>query len=100
MRIAANAITDRWKRSNREQEFPPEELEDTGADAEVERRALLFQLVDGLPEDQRTVLIRRFVEQRSIREIAKELGRSEGAVKQLQFRALQSLRTLVRNDHA
>ena len=100
MRIAANAITDRWKRSNREQEFPPEELEDTGADAEVERRALLFQLVNGLPEDQRTVLIRRFVEQRSIREIAKELGRSEGAVKQLQFRALQSLRTLVRNDHA
>ena len=35
----------------------------------------------------------RFVEQRSIRDIAAELGRSEGAVKQLQFRALQTLRS-------
>ncbi len=92
IRIAANAITDRWQKTNREQELPPDDLEDSGADAEIERRAMLFQLVDGLPDDQKLVVVRRFVEQRSIREIAKELRRSEGAVKQLQFRALQSLR--------
>ena len=34
----------------------------------------------------------RFAEEKSIREIADELGRSEGAVKQLQFRALENLR--------
>jgi DNA-directed RNA polymerase specialized sigma24 family protein len=34
----------------------------------------------------------RFAEEKSINEIALELGRSEGAIKQLQFRALQSLR--------
>ena len=34
----------------------------------------------------------RFAEQKAIREIADELGRSEGAVKQLQFRGLQTLR--------
>jgi len=34
----------------------------------------------------------RFAEEKSIREIANELGRSEGAVKQLQFRALHTLR--------
>jgi DNA-directed RNA polymerase specialized sigma24 family protein len=38
------------------------------------------------------VIIERFVEQRSIREIAGRLNRTEGAVKQLQLRALQSLR--------
>ncbi len=92
IRIAANAITDRWQKTNRETELPPEELEDAGADDEIERRAMLFQLVDGLPEDQRLVVVKRFVEQRTIREIATELGRSEGAVKQLQFRALQTLR--------
>ena len=92
IRIAANAITDRWQKTNRETELPPEELEDAAADGEIERRAMLFQLVDGLPEDQRLVVVKRFVEQRTIREIATELGRSEGAVKQLQFRALQSLR--------
>jgi DNA-directed RNA polymerase specialized sigma24 family protein len=34
----------------------------------------------------------RFVEQRSIREIAQDLGKTEGAVKQLQWRAMQNLR--------
>ena len=58
-----------------------------------ERRALLFRLVDELAEDQCRVLVMRFAEEKSIREIAEALGRSEGAVKQLQFRALESLRT-------
>jgi RNA polymerase sigma-70 factor (ECF subfamily) len=53
---------------------------------------MLSQLVDSLPADQRQVIVDRFVEQRSIREIAETLGRSEGAVKQLQFRALTTLR--------
>jgi RNA polymerase sigma-70 factor (ECF subfamily) len=67
--------------------------------AEVERHAMLFQLVDRLPADQRLVIMRRFVDQKSIREIAQELGRSEGAIKQLQFRALETLRGQVRSTH-
>jgi RNA polymerase sigma factor (sigma-70 family) len=51
-----------------------------------------------LPSDQRLVVVRRFVDQKSIREIAGELGRSEGAVKQLQFRALETLREQVRKS--
>ena len=53
---------------------------------------VLLQLVDGLPAEQRRVVVLRFVEQKSIREIAGEIGKTEGAVKQLQFRALQKLR--------
>jgi len=34
----------------------------------------------------------RFADEKSIREIAVALGRSEGAVKQLQFRAMENLR--------
>src|SRR5439155_1134774 len=60
--------------------------------AYAERRAHLFSLVNGLAEDQRRVVVLRFAEEKSIREIANELGRSEGAVKQLQFRALENLR--------
>ena len=44
------------------------------------------------PADQARVIMLRFAEERSIREIATALGRSEGAVKQLQFRGLQALR--------
>jgi RNA polymerase sigma-70 factor (ECF subfamily) len=63
--------------------------------AEIEQRAMLFQLVDRLPDAQRRVIEMRFVDQRSIREIAAALDRSEGAVKQLQLRALETLRKLM-----
>jgi RNA polymerase sigma-70 factor (ECF subfamily) len=58
----------------------------------VERRAQLFQAVDRLPEDQRRVIVMRFADEKSIRDIAGALGRSEGAIKQLQFRGLETLR--------
>ena len=99
LRIAANALADRWQRESRNQEVPADSLEDAGADQEVERSAMLFQLVDRLPEDQRLVILRRFVDQKSLREISQELGRTEGAIKQLQFRALQTLRSKVRSNH-
>jgi RNA polymerase sigma-70 factor, ECF subfamily len=91
-RIAANALADRWKRVAREsKDDAPDELADTEAH-NIEQRAELFQLVESLPADQRRVVIMRFVEQKSIKEIAQEIHRTEGAVKQLQFRALEKLR--------
>ena len=97
--IAAKMLADHWEKLGKVQEIPTDELELAGIDAAVEQRAMLFQLVDGLPEDQRKVIVRRFVDQRSIREIAQELGRSEGAVKQLQFRALETLRKQMRSKY-
>lgn len=99
LRIAANVLADRWQRAARSPEIAAESQAEPGVDAEIERRAMLFQLVDRLPLDQRLVIVRRFVDQKSIKEIAQELDRSEGAVKQLQFRALQTLRTHVRSNH-
>lgn len=90
IRIAANAIVQRGKRAGREQ-TAAEVPEEPSADV-IERRAMLFQMVDALPPDQKKVIVKRFVEERSIREIAQEMRRSEGAVKQLQFRALVNLR--------
>jgi RNA polymerase sigma-70 factor (ECF subfamily) len=97
--IAANVLSDRWRRVARCQEVATDELEKVGRDDVVEQRAMLYQLVDTLPDDQRRVIIRRFVSQKSLREIATELGRSEGAVKQLQLRALQNLRERIRSNH-
>jgi RNA polymerase sigma-70 factor (ECF subfamily) len=95
LRIAANAVADRSRRSGREVAVEAQEADVAVApDAEAsDRHADVFRLVDELPADQRRVIIERFVEQRSIREIAGRLNRTEGAVKQLQFRALQHLRT-------
>ena len=70
-----------------------------GIGADADRRAMLSDLVSRLPADQQRVVLERFVEQKSIREIAHELRRTEGAVKQLQFRALESLRARMRDAH-
>lgn len=95
VRIAANIVTDQARRAAKAP--PAADLEDAPEVSqlsleELEQRARLFRLVDQLPEDQRRVVKLRFAEGKNIREIARELGRTEGAVKQLQFRGLQNLR--------
>lgn len=100
-RIASNAIIDRSKRASKEEQTTSIDMPDASLpenDYEIERKAQVFQLVERLPEDQRRVLSMRFAEEKSIREIANDLGRSEGAVKQLQFRALQNLRAQLGAD--
>jgi RNA polymerase sigma-70 factor, ECF subfamily len=93
LRIAANAVTDRGKRSGRELSFAdPPEIGSQENMEQVEEGARLFRLVNDLPEDQRQVVVMRFAEQKSIHEIAVQMGRTDGAVKQLQFRGLESLR--------
>jgi len=97
VRIAANAVTDHWRRVSREQPIleadgPESAPSDPASIDAVERRALLFRLVRSLPADQRRVIEMRFAQEKGVREIARELNRSEGAVKQLQFRAIHNLR--------
>ena len=99
LRIAANAIVDHAKRAAREfpaPDDPPEPANDLVVQASemraIEHRAQLFRLVGQLPAIQKQVVLDRFVEQRSIKEIAQRLGKTEGAVKQLQLRAVQNLR--------
>ena len=99
-RIATNAVSDHLKRAGREpvKDDPPE-LSGGPEQEALEEQARLFQLVEKLPEEQKRVVFARFVEQRSIKEIAQQLGKSEGAVKQLQFRALQKLRSQMEGAH-
>lgn len=100
LRISSNLIADRAKRVAREDQSDSNELADRGGSAQAqqsdleaaERRAYVIRLVDELPEDQRRVVRMRFAEEKSIGEIASQLNRSAGAVKQLQFRAFQALR--------
>jgi len=99
-RIAANTMADRWKKTAKHNTGPISDDDlDQSSWPDIERRTMLFQLVDNLPADQRSVVLKRFVEEKSIREIAQEFGRSEGAIKQLQFRALESLRGRVGGRH-
>lgn len=100
-RIARSKVVDLARRRSRR-------ALDTGLDAELadgeneperivqrlEERRVLMAAVERLPGPQRDVILLRFFLQRSIRETALSLRRSEGAVKQLQLRALANLRRL------
>jgi RNA polymerase sigma-70 factor (ECF subfamily) len=98
LRIASRTVADHYKRSGREAGQPVHELEPI-VPQEIERHVILFQLVDRLPDAQARVIRLRFVEQKSIKEIAQVLGRSEGAVKQLQLRAIENLRAQLEGAH-
>jgi RNA polymerase sigma-70 factor (ECF subfamily) len=106
-RIASNALADQYKRASREQsssdnaQNPDEHPDPSPPDLDtIDYHACLFRLVDRLPAVQCQVIRERFVEQRSIREIADRLNKTEGAIKQLQFRALQTLRAQMEGGHA
>jgi RNA polymerase sigma-70 factor (ECF subfamily) len=106
LRIAANAVVDRAKRAGREvpiaDDTPDRRTDDDAGSAldADDRRAELFRRVNALPDDQRRVIVQRFVEERSIKDIAGRLNRTEGAVKQLQLRALQTLRSRMESGDA
>src|SRR5450432_2357701 len=91
-RIASNIIADKAKYATRDTEGVEVGTTSQIDLEEVEQNALLFRLVGELPADQRQVIVLRFTAEKSIREIAAEMERTEGAVKQLQFRGLQNLR--------
>ena len=92
LRIAANATADKWRKQAREHGNPGKE---TGKEFDFEasdERARLYRMVKELPAEQRLVIEMRFAQEKSIREIGEAIGKTEGAVKQLQFRGIQNLR--------
>jgi RNA polymerase sigma-70 factor (ECF subfamily) len=97
-RIAHNLAMDHFRSRRRWQ--PEEEVpEPAGAvEASAEEEAIralasesMFDLIEGLSEEQRQVLILKFVFNFSNGETASVLEKTEGAVKSLQHRALAAL---------
>jgi RNA polymerase sigma-70 factor (ECF subfamily) len=97
--IARNLATDHAKSGRSRLEVATEDmsLHDTSVEgpegavlASITREVLLKALRQ-LPAEQQDCLVLRFLQSRSIAETAAVLGRSEGAVKQLQLRAVRNL---------
>ena len=97
-RIAHNALMNHVRtRSRRRTEQldtavayqSPDDVEATVARREDARR--VWRAVGALPEERRRVVILRFVDELSSREIGDVLGRSEGAVRVLLHRALREI---------
>jgi RNA polymerase sigma-70 factor (ECF subfamily) len=98
-KIAANAIAQFGREAARAKESPLEDAPEPMLDEDAERRAMVFDLVKTLPADQQRVVRLRYAEQKSVREIAADMERSEAAVKQLHYRALEKLRAQMEGRH-
>lgn len=57
-----------------------------------ELRGEVSAAIDALPEPERTVMLAHYKERRTISEIARTLGRTEGAVRAIHQRAVKRLR--------
>ncbi|GAA2130782.1 hypothetical protein GCM10009760_03760 [Kitasatospora kazusensis] len=94
-RTMTNLHISAWRR-RKVAEYPTEELPETVGDTDAmggtELRAVLWQALAKLPENQRTMLVLRYYEGRTDPEIADVLNISVGTVKSSIWRALRRLR--------
>ena len=106
-RIAYNLIMDSFRGVARVQPAPDPGLhwtetpidqgpENAAVAAETSRE--LYEVLDQLPEDQRDVLLLRFAAGLDTNETAEVMKRRPNAVRQLQFRALKSMRERLRPE--
>ena len=104
--IARNLIADHFKSSRARLEIVSDDVPEgrtTARSPEEDVLSLisnemLFDAVNSLPPEQRDCVLMRFIQGMSIAETAAALKRSEGAVKQLQLRAVRSLAKRVPSD--
>jgi RNA polymerase sigma-70 factor (ECF subfamily) len=103
MTIARNLTADHYKAGRTRLEYATEDMgahdsvtegPETSVLSSLTNEALLVALKE-LPTEQQECLIMRFLQGLSIAETAKVLGRSDGAVKQLQLRGVRNLAKLL-----
>ena len=95
-RIAHDRTVDTMRRRRSRQHVPLEAWSGTcdGPDSTVDVQLdheELNQMLDDLTDEQRQVIRLRFMGEMSVQEVAQKLGRTEGSVKALQHRGIQSL---------
>jgi RNA polymerase sigma-70 factor (ECF subfamily) len=106
--IARNLITDMHRHNGKAAYIPLEEVTTFGQDGRqdmargVDRRLeadCLAAALRHLTEEQRQVVLLRFMEDYRNGQVARILDKSEGAIKALQHRALKSLRRALEKEH-
>jgi RNA polymerase sigma-70 factor, ECF subfamily len=104
--IARNLVVDHFKASRTRLETATDDFSDRREASDSPEEEVLAALTSEvlreamtkLPPEQHECIVLRFLNGCSIAETAKSLGRSEGAVKQLQLRAVRNLAKLLPED--
>jgi RNA polymerase sigma-70 factor (ECF subfamily) len=95
--VAANVVSDHRRKQHRAESIGLDETivsQDVGpveaAEVTLAREELRRAMAD-LTEEQQSVIALRFGDELPIQEVARTLGKTEGAIKQLQARAIAAL---------
>jgi len=94
-RVARNLAVDEMRRRRRAGWGEPAAIEASSDERDSERLQSLLAALDGLPRDQRRVLLLRHICGLAPSEIAEQLGKSESAVHGLHHRARGALRRML-----
>jgi RNA polymerase sigma-70 factor (ECF subfamily) len=103
MTIARNLTADHFKAARTRLERPTDDMAPHDVETEGPERSVLASLtnqallaaLNRLPTEQHECLVLRFLQGLSIAETAHVLGRSDGAIKQLQLRGVRNLAKLL-----
>lgn len=103
-RIAHGRVVDHY-RSRKAGEQPFEEIHGAADTSDPEdevintlQQAQVMKYLQTLTEEQQQVVMMRFVQGHNLQATAQLMGKTEGAIKQLQFRALQTLARLMQGE--
>jgi RNA polymerase sigma-70 factor (ECF subfamily) len=80
-----------------------EEIEEPSSDSDKNEKDALHpddirKMLDYLTDEQKEVIILRFIEGNTNEEVAKIMNKSIGAIKGLQFRALSALKVILKKE--
>ena len=91
-RIARNVVADYIKRRQRERGLSVSDPDQTSFESEVDFQLILQRALRHLSEEQRQVVVLRFVNDLPLKECAQAMGKSLSAIKSLQTRGFERLR--------
>jgi RNA polymerase sigma-70 factor (ECF subfamily) len=102
-RIAHNVTADYRKSAARRMQYvatdPAEEIEErVDALRQLDERSDMLNAIRALTEEQQQVIVLRFYQGLTNAEVARVMGKPEGAVKALQSRGLRALRRILGDD--
>ena len=101
--IAKNLLIDYYRKKGKSRETSLEEIEEPFSNSDENKRDVLQskrieKMLNLLTDEQKEVIILRFIEGNTNEEIAKIMNKSVGAIKGLQFRALSALRVILKKE--
>lgn len=101
--LARNRVVDEWRAARRRPSSPSEDVERlhearhhaAAADIAVGQDQSVERILASLKPDQRAVITLRVLDEFSVEETAKILGKSAGAVRVIQHRAIKQLKAVL-----